>query len=92
LPCASLRLRQVSLTGLRGIYESVHIVLLGRHQAHNAAVAVGAGVTVGTGVAVDELDEQAAATSPKTRIAGTPTREWWCIFKGSPSVPKLLLL
>ena len=33
---------QVSLTGLRGIYESVEIPLLGRHQAQNAALAVGA--------------------------------------------------
>ena len=33
---------QVSITGLRGIYESLEIPLLGRHQAHNAAMAVGA--------------------------------------------------
>ncbi len=33
---------QVSLTGQRGIYESLEIPLLGRHQAMNAALAVGA--------------------------------------------------
>ena len=33
---------QVSLTGQRGIYESLQIALIGRHQAINAAVAVGA--------------------------------------------------
>ncbi len=32
----------VSVTGLRGIYESLEIPLPGRHQAHNAAVAIGA--------------------------------------------------
>ena len=32
----------VSLTGLRGIYESLSLPLLGRHQAQNAALAVGA--------------------------------------------------
>lgn len=31
-----------SVTGLRGIYDSLTIPLLGRHQAHNAAVAIGA--------------------------------------------------
>jgi dihydrofolate synthase/folylpolyglutamate synthase len=33
---------QVTLTGLRGIYERVELPLIGRHQAHNAALAVGA--------------------------------------------------
>ncbi len=33
---------QVSLTGQRGIYESLEIPLLGRHQAMNAALAVAA--------------------------------------------------
>jgi dihydrofolate synthase/folylpolyglutamate synthase len=33
---------QATLAGLRGIYESVAIPLLGRHQAQNAALAVGA--------------------------------------------------
>ena len=33
---------QASITGLRGIYESLEIPLLGRHQASNAAMAVGA--------------------------------------------------
>ena len=33
---------QVSITGLRGIYESLALPLIGRHQAQNAAVAVGA--------------------------------------------------
>jgi len=33
---------QVTLTGTRGIYESLDIPLLGRHQAENAAAAVGA--------------------------------------------------
>ncbi len=33
---------EVMLTGLRGIYESVEIPLLGRHQSQNAALAVGA--------------------------------------------------
>ena len=33
---------QVSLTGLRGLYEALDIPLLGRHQADNAALAVGA--------------------------------------------------
>ena len=33
---------ECSLTGLRGAYESVAIPLLGRHQAQNAALAVGA--------------------------------------------------
>jgi len=32
----------VTITGLRGIYESVEIPLLGRHQAQNAALAVAA--------------------------------------------------
>ena len=33
---------QVTIAGLRGIYESLEIPLLGRHQAENAALAVGA--------------------------------------------------
>ena len=33
---------QVTLTGLRGIYESLELPLIGRHQALNAALAVGA--------------------------------------------------
>lgn len=33
---------EVTITGLRGIYESLAIPLIGRHQAHNAAAAVGA--------------------------------------------------
>jgi dihydrofolate synthase/folylpolyglutamate synthase len=33
---------RVSLTGLRGIYESLELPLIGRHQAENAALAVGA--------------------------------------------------
>ncbi len=33
---------QVSLTALRGIYESLEIPLLGRHQADNAVLAIGA--------------------------------------------------
>ena len=33
---------QISITGLRGVYESLALPLLGRHQAQNAAVAVGA--------------------------------------------------
>ena len=33
---------QLTVTGFRGIYESVQLPLLGRHQADNAAVAIGA--------------------------------------------------
>jgi dihydrofolate synthase/folylpolyglutamate synthase len=33
---------QVSITGLRGIYESLEIPFMGRHQAENATAAVGA--------------------------------------------------
>jgi dihydrofolate synthase/folylpolyglutamate synthase len=33
---------RVTLTGLRGIYEGLELPLLGRHQASNAALAVGA--------------------------------------------------
>lgn len=33
---------QISLTGLRGVYSSLDLPLLGRHQAYNAACAVGA--------------------------------------------------
>jgi len=33
---------QVSITGLRGIYESLTIPLIGRHQAQNAALAIAA--------------------------------------------------
>ena len=33
---------EVFLTGLRGIYESLELPLIGRHQAQNAAAAVGA--------------------------------------------------
>ena len=33
---------EASITGLRGIYESLTIPLIGRHQAQNAALAVGA--------------------------------------------------
>lgn len=33
---------QLSITGLRGIYESLELPLIGRHQAQNAAVAVAA--------------------------------------------------
>ena len=33
---------QLSLTGFRGIYEALELPLVGRHQAHNAALAVGA--------------------------------------------------
>ena len=33
---------QLSLTGLRGIYESLELPFIGRHQAQNAALAVGA--------------------------------------------------
>ena len=33
---------QVTITGLRGIYEGLEIPLLGRHQAENAALAIGA--------------------------------------------------
>ena len=33
---------QVSITGLRGIYESLTLPLIGRHQAQNAALAVSA--------------------------------------------------
>lgn len=33
---------QVSVTGLRGIYDSLTLPLIGRHQAQNAAMAVGA--------------------------------------------------
>ncbi len=37
-----LRGLQVSVSGLRGIYGSLSIPLIGRHQAQNAAVAIGA--------------------------------------------------
>lgn len=33
---------EVSITGLRGIYQSLNMPLLGRHQGYNAALAVGA--------------------------------------------------
>ena len=33
---------QLSVTGMRGIYQSMHLPLLGRHQAQNAAAEVGA--------------------------------------------------
>lgn len=42
---------QLTLTGLRGIYESVELPLVGRHQALNAALAVGAVEALsGTGI------------------------------------------
>jgi dihydrofolate synthase/folylpolyglutamate synthase len=37
-----LRGLEVTVTGLRGLYESLTIPLLGRHQAQNAALAIGA--------------------------------------------------
>jgi dihydrofolate synthase/folylpolyglutamate synthase len=37
-----LRGLDVTVTGLRGLYESLKIPLLGRHQAQNAALAIGA--------------------------------------------------
>ncbi len=37
-----LRGLEVTVTGLRGLYESLKIPLIGRHQAQNAALAIGA--------------------------------------------------
>ena len=40
---------QVTVTGQRGIYQSLRIPLLGRHQAQNAALAIGALEALSTG-------------------------------------------
>ena len=52
---------QLSLVGFRGIYEAVELPLIGRHQAHNAALAVGALEALSTAGAPHSLVERGLA-------------------------------
>ncbi len=60
---------QLTLTGLRGIYESVDLPLLGRHQAMNAALAVGAVEALSdTGIPYSMVERGLAAVSWPGRL------------------------
>lgn len=52
---------QLSITGLRGIYDSLTVPLLGRHQAQNAALAVGALEALSNAGAAHTIVEQGLA-------------------------------